>query len=51
VSERARWLERLAEFASLSGSAPMLARELRAAPDPRAPAIAVHFERGTPATR
>jgi hypothetical protein len=51
ASERARWLERLAEFATRSGSAPLLARELRAANDPRAPAIAIHFERSGPALR
>jgi hypothetical protein len=51
ASERAEWMARLSEFAMRSGSAPLLAQELRSAPDPRAPGIAVHFERGGPATR
>ncbi len=42
---RSRWLGELSRFAASSGSASMLATRLRQSRDPRAQAVAVHFER------
>jgi hypothetical protein len=47
ASDRARILARIRDFATRSGSAPVLARTLRSARDPRAASLANHIERAS----
>jgi anti-sigma factor RsiW len=49
--ERQVWLGRLADFAARSGSAPMLARELRGRSHPSAADVANRIESGAPSGR